>query len=172
MNEITRLLSNAVDLVPLMKRTIALGTQPEPSADAPNPMGFSPTVNQRILPPTFPRYTKIKARDVSITFLEELVRRTKQACKVIHCANYHSALVGFEYIFSACRMQVRWISFVRSFLLNRTSSSSLVRNLVHVCCRAAYCNACISRRRIWSLVLYRSRRCYETRWNCFVRRRC
>lgn len=61
--------------------------------DAPNPMGFSPTVNQRILPPTFPRYTKIKARDVSISFFEELVHRTKQACKIIHCVNYHSALV-------------------------------------------------------------------------------
>lgn len=63
------------------------------TGDAPNPMGFSPTVNQRILPPTFPRYTKIKARDSSITFLEELVQRTKQACKIIHCTNYHSALV-------------------------------------------------------------------------------
>lgn len=94
MNEITRLLTNAVDLVPLIKRSISLGTQPEPNADAPNPVGFSPSVNQRILPPTFPRYTKIKARDVSITFLEELVQRTKQACKIIHCTNYHSALVS------------------------------------------------------------------------------
>lgn len=60
-------------------------------------MGFSPTVNQRILPPTFPRYTKIKARDFSISFLEELVHRTKQACKIIHCVNYHSALVRTLY---------------------------------------------------------------------------
>lgn len=62
-------------------------------------MGFSPTVNQRILPPTFPRYTKIKARDTSITFLEEMVQRTKQACKIIHCVNYHSALVNSIYLF-------------------------------------------------------------------------
>lgn len=115
MNEIVRLLNNAIDLTPLIKRTINLGTQPDPSGeccpfiltkfywieifraildDAPNPIGFSPTVNQRILPPTFPRYTKIKARDTSIAFFEELVQRTKQACKIIHCVNYHSALVG------------------------------------------------------------------------------
>lgn len=72
--------------------------------DAPNPMGFSPSVNQRILPPTFPRFTKIKDRQLSVTFLEEMVQRTKQACKIIHCNNYHSALVrisisGFSFKF-------------------------------------------------------------------------
>lgn len=56
-------------------------------------MGFSPTVNQRILPPTFPRYTKIKDRNLSMEFLEALVQRSKQACKIIHCTNYHCALV-------------------------------------------------------------------------------
>lgn len=71
----------------------AFFNQKQIAGDEPNPMGFSPTVNQRILPPTFPRYTKIKARDFSISFLEELVQRTKQACKIIHCVNYHSALV-------------------------------------------------------------------------------
>lgn len=30
MNEIARLLNNAVDLMPLIKRTISLGTQPDP----------------------------------------------------------------------------------------------------------------------------------------------
>lgn len=156
MNEITRLLSNAVDLVPLIKRTIALGTQPEPNADAPNPMGFSPTVNQRILPPTFPRYTKIKARDVSITFLEELVQRTKQACKIIHCTNYHSALVNVgDSICVHCRIHRNLPCPFFSFRTNRTFSSSLVRNLVHVYCRAASCNACISRKQIWCLVPYR-----------------
>lgn len=33
MNEITRLLNNAVDLMPLIKRTISLGTQPDPNGN-------------------------------------------------------------------------------------------------------------------------------------------
>lgn len=117
MNEIVRLLSHAVDLTPLIKRTVPLGIQPiengnanrllkNPSSknvnscslvfteDAPNPTGFSPSVNQRILPPTFPRFSKIKDRNVSIDFLGECLQRTKQACKIIHCTNYHSALVS------------------------------------------------------------------------------
>lgn len=112
MNEITRLLNNAVDLVPLIKRTVALGTQPDSNADAPNPMGFSPTVNQRILPPTFPRYTKIKGRDITIAFLEELVQRTKQACKIIHCTNYHSALVSAirtDFGYSLCPVKLKML---------------------------------------------------------------
>lgn len=56
-------------------------------------------VNQRILPPTFPRFTKIKERSASMTFLEELVQRTKITCKVIHCNTYHSALVIYTFFF-------------------------------------------------------------------------
>lgn len=64
-------------------------------AEAPNPMGFSPHVNQRLLPPTFPRYTKIRDRQSSIQFLEDLIQRLKLACKVIHCTTYHGALNFF-----------------------------------------------------------------------------
>lgn len=64
-------------------------------ADTPNPMGFSAHVNQPLLPPTFPRYTKIKDRVSSIQFLEDLIQRLKLACKVVHCSNYHSALNFF-----------------------------------------------------------------------------
>lgn len=35
MNEIVRLLNNAVDLMPLIKRTINLGTQPDPNGNFP-----------------------------------------------------------------------------------------------------------------------------------------
>lgn len=33
MNEIVRLLNGAADLIPLMKRTISLGTQPDPNGE-------------------------------------------------------------------------------------------------------------------------------------------
>lgn len=64
------------------------------SGDVPNTFGFSPLVNQRLLPPTFPRYTKIKDRLAAITYLEELTLNLKHASKIIHCTNYHSALVS------------------------------------------------------------------------------
>lgn len=63
--------------------------------DTPNVMGFSPMVNQRLLPPTFPRYTKIKDRLETLSYLEELSHNLKLACKVIHCNNYQSALNFF-----------------------------------------------------------------------------
>lgn len=63
--------------------------------DTPNVMGFSPMVNQRLLPPTFPRYTKIKDRFGTYSYLEELTHTLKLACKVIHCLNYQSALNFF-----------------------------------------------------------------------------
>lgn len=86
--------------------------------DAPNPMGFSPMVNQRILPPTFPRYTKIKDRVLSINFLEEMVQRIKQACKIIHCTNYHSALVSEISLHSDYRLQLYYCSFFVSEFLH------------------------------------------------------
>lgn len=58
-------------------------------------MGFSPSVNQRLLPPTFPRYTKIKDRTETLCYLEELSQNLKLACKVIHCTNYQSTLNFF-----------------------------------------------------------------------------
>lgn len=58
-------------------------------------MGFSPMVNQRLLPPTFPRYTKIKDRSESFDYLDELTQNLKHVCKVINCTNYQSALNFF-----------------------------------------------------------------------------
>lgn len=63
--------------------------------DTPNLMGFSPMINQRLLPPTFPRYTKIKDRNEAINCFEELSQNLKFACKVINCTNYQSALNFF-----------------------------------------------------------------------------
>lgn len=114
MSEISRLLSSASELMPAIKKTVERGTQPDPERkpsismhsyvnhslllvldDTPNVMGFSPSVNQRLLPPTFPRYTKIKDRKETLTYLEELSHNLKLACKVINCTNYHSALNFF-----------------------------------------------------------------------------
>ncbi|XP_058458590.1 N-alpha-acetyltransferase 35, NatC auxiliary subunit isoform X2 [Malaya genurostris] len=95
MIDIVKTLNGALELTLIMERTIEFGTQPEPESDTPNPMGFSMMVNQRLLPPTFPRYTKIKDRSTCIQYLAELIQRLKHACKIVHCTNYHSALNFF-----------------------------------------------------------------------------
>ncbi|XP_055627653.1 N-alpha-acetyltransferase 35, NatC auxiliary subunit isoform X2 [Toxorhynchites rutilus septentrionalis] len=95
MIDIVKTLNGALELTQIMEKTIDCGTQPEPGSDTPNPIGFSMMVNQRLLPPTFPRYTKIKARSTCILYLAELIQRLKHACKIVHCTNYHSALNFF-----------------------------------------------------------------------------
>ncbi|XP_058830797.1 N-alpha-acetyltransferase 35, NatC auxiliary subunit isoform X2 [Topomyia yanbarensis] len=95
MIDIVKTLNGALELTQIMERTIEFGTQTEPGSDAPNPMGFSMMVNQRLLPPTFPRYTKIKDRSTCIQYLAELIQRLKHACKIVHCTNYHNALNFF-----------------------------------------------------------------------------
>lgn len=114
MAEISKLLTSAAELMPAIKRSVDRGTQPDPKSryeeittvfnlndikpflgDTPNVMGFSPMVNQRLLPPTFPRYTKIKDRKEALNFLEELSHNLKLACKIVHCTNYQSALNFF-----------------------------------------------------------------------------
>lgn len=68
------------------------------SADYPTIMGFEPLVNQRLLPPTFPRYTKIKSRKESTEYLSHLVTRLRTICNVRDCVTFHAALVSFFFL--------------------------------------------------------------------------
>ena len=45
-------------------------------------MGFEPQVNQRLLPPTFPRYTHLRSRTEALNFLLQLMERIKTICKI------------------------------------------------------------------------------------------
>lgn len=58
-------------------------------------MGFDPTINQRLLPPTFPRYTKIKPRVEALEYIDELLTRLKTVTKITSYTNFHSALDFF-----------------------------------------------------------------------------
>jgi hypothetical protein len=64
------------------------------SANHPTILGFDPLVNQRLLPPTFPRYTKIKSRFEALEYFEELLNRLKVVCKITSHTSFHSALVS------------------------------------------------------------------------------
>ena len=66
------------------------------SADHPTILGFDPLVNQRLLPPTFPRYTKIKSRSEALEYFEELLNRLKVVCKITSHTSFHSALVSLQ----------------------------------------------------------------------------
>ena len=63
-------------------------------SDYPTIMGFEPLFNQRLLPPTFPRYTKIRGRADTMTYLEGLVTRLQTVCEVTTLAGLHTALVS------------------------------------------------------------------------------
>lgn len=92
-NDIVRFLNAALEIIPLMRRTFSIGLQS--NLEVPCSVGFSPLVNQRLLPPTFPRFTKFKDRNSCFNYLEDLIHNLKLACKVINCTNYQSTLHFF-----------------------------------------------------------------------------
>jgi hypothetical protein len=65
-------------------------------------VGFELLVNQRLLPPTFPRSTKIKSTDEAFIFLDGLLSRIKTVLKVTSIQNFHS-IVDFFHTFSEAR---------------------------------------------------------------------
>ncbi|XP_077456300.1 N-alpha-acetyltransferase 35, NatC auxiliary subunit [Stigmatopora argus] len=58
-------------------------------------MGFEPLVNQRLLPPTFPRYAKIIKREDMVAYFSKLIERIKTVCDVINTTNLHGILDFF-----------------------------------------------------------------------------
>lgn len=101
-------------------------------------------VNQRLLPPTFPRFTKIKERTEALNFFEGLIPRIKLACKVVNCTNYHSALVSVLSLFSFNTV----ILISTRVWANRISLWTSVKTQHHVCCHAAFCSVCTFRAQI------------------------
>ncbi|KFM79599.1 N-alpha-acetyltransferase 35, NatC auxiliary subunit, partial [Stegodyphus mimosarum] len=96
--EVDRYLLQCSEIIPIIEKTIHLGIRPDPNAessnraDYPTILGFEPLVNQRLLPPTFPRYTKIKTRKESTEYLALLVSRLRTICSITECTAFHSAL--------------------------------------------------------------------------------
>ncbi|CAH2102753.1 unnamed protein product [Euphydryas editha] len=89
------LLNGCSEMMKVIIKTASKGTQPLENSDSPNPMGFEPMINQRLLPPTFPRYTRIKPRAEALQYFDELVSRLRHAWKITSCTNFHTALDFF-----------------------------------------------------------------------------
>ncbi|KAK1786971.1 hypothetical protein P4O66_017338, partial [Electrophorus voltai] len=97
-SEAQKLMSQAADLLPAIHSTIQYGIQSQndtTKGDHPIMMGFEPLVNQRLLPPTFPRYAKIIKREEMVSYFSKLIERIKTVCEVINTTNLHSILDFF-----------------------------------------------------------------------------
>lgn len=96
-------------------------------------MGFEPQVNQRLLPPTFPRYTQLRSRTDAINNLIQLMDRLKAMCKIKDHTNFHSALVIiFQTLFSNR-------SFQHSYSLFRIFSITSADSGHHLACCPGHC---------------------------------
>uniref|UniRef100_A0A8C2GXW1 N-alpha-acetyltransferase 35, NatC auxiliary subunit n=1 Tax=Cyprinus carpio TaxID=7962 RepID=A0A8C2GXW1_CYPCA len=97
-SEAQKLMTQAADLLPAIHSTVQYGIQSQndtTKGDHPIMMGFEPLVNQRLLPPTFPRYAKIIKREEMVNYFSKLIERIKTVCKVINIINLHSILDFF-----------------------------------------------------------------------------
>lgn len=106
--ETSKHLGICTEVLKIWKETIDLGVKPtlagqesnnsgndEVKADYPTIMGFEPLINQRLLLPTFPRYTKLRSRQDSLEYMSGLVERLQHVVKVKHVPCFHRALDFF-----------------------------------------------------------------------------
>uniref|UniRef100_A0A8C7IQ73 N-alpha-acetyltransferase 35, NatC auxiliary subunit n=1 Tax=Oncorhynchus kisutch TaxID=8019 RepID=A0A8C7IQ73_ONCKI len=97
-SETQKLMQQAADLLPALHSSIEHGIQYQndtTKGDQPIMMGFEPLVNQRLLPPTFPRYAKILKREEMVNYFSKLIDRIKTVCEVINTTNLHGILDFF-----------------------------------------------------------------------------
>ena len=90
-DQFCRHVNTAKDQLPTIEATIKFGIVPEKGD---NILGFEPMVNQRLLPPTFPRYTEIRSKEATYDYLSKLLQRLIEATQVSHLTTYLSALVS------------------------------------------------------------------------------
>uniref|UniRef100_A0A3Q2CIW7 N-alpha-acetyltransferase 35, NatC auxiliary subunit n=1 Tax=Cyprinodon variegatus TaxID=28743 RepID=A0A3Q2CIW7_CYPVA len=97
-SEAQKLVAQAADLLPPIHSSIQYGIQSQndtTKGDHPIMMGFEPLVNQRLLPPTFPRYAKIIKREDMVAYFSKLIERIKTVCDVVNTTNLHGILDFF-----------------------------------------------------------------------------
>lgn len=60
--------------------------------DAKKRFGFQPAINQKLLPPTFPKYTNIRSIHDGYGYFVKLTEDLRFACNIIQCQNFDKAL--------------------------------------------------------------------------------
>ncbi|GAB1298268.1 N-alpha-acetyltransferase 35, NatC auxiliary subunit [Apodemus speciosus] len=97
--EAQKLMVQAADLLSAIHTSLHHGIQAQngtTKGDHPIMMGFEPLVNQRLLPPTFPRYAKIIKREEMVNYFSRLIDRIKTVCEVVNLPNLHCILRIFS----------------------------------------------------------------------------
>ncbi|ESO92094.1 hypothetical protein LOTGIDRAFT_202629 [Lottia gigantea] len=97
--QVIKLLSQLDELIQSIQPTIQYGIQPSEREatknDYPTIMGFEPLINQRLLPPTFPRYTVIKDRDESIVYIKQLIQHLNIVTSLPDVISLHTLIDMF-----------------------------------------------------------------------------
>ena len=96
LTEGNRLLSAAKAQAETILETIPLGIATPEGDEKANLMGFDRLVNQRLLPPTFPRYTATRSRESAVAHFRALADRLVAATSVsLRANNFHNAVEFF-----------------------------------------------------------------------------
>merc|ERR1740128_287671 len=97
-SECFRNLTASRELIPSLLDTVKLGTSPEPGKHM---LGFEPLANQRLLPPTFPRYTKMKDRACSLRYMDSMTENSLAGFSINQLHGGFHAVLNFFQDFSA-----------------------------------------------------------------------
>ncbi|KXJ05162.1 N-alpha-acetyltransferase 35, NatC auxiliary subunit, partial [Exaiptasia diaphana] len=89
-----QLLNTALTLVDPIKKTIELGTHGD--LEKGEMLGFEPLVNQRLLPPSFPRYVSVFGREAAVDYLQVVVKRLIHVCGVVEYTPLHMIIVSIH----------------------------------------------------------------------------
>lgn len=89
-----KLLNICLEILSVVEETITLGIE-NVDSDSELKLGLVPSINQRLLPPTFPRYTKIKTRNEAIKYFIKIIEEFKVVSKIQSISPLHQALDFF-----------------------------------------------------------------------------
>ncbi len=95
MNKTKEWLTSANKLVSEAIGSLCLGLQMSKNEDHPQEslmLGFDTLVNQRLLPPSFPRETTIVSRDHAMKYVQTLLEKLLLSTKALEYSNFHSLL--------------------------------------------------------------------------------
>lgn len=100
--------------------------------DHPIMMGFEPLVNQRLLPPTFPRYAKIIKREDMVNYFAKLIERIKMVCEVVNLTNLHNILVSARFLLCSDNCDLFFIYLV--IVVHRLHNNIVIIDWIHSQC--------------------------------------
>ncbi|XP_050302487.1 N-alpha-acetyltransferase 35, NatC auxiliary subunit isoform X2 [Anthonomus grandis grandis] len=134
LNDCQRLLSSGIEMLQTMKDTVYLGVGAKEGEE--EMACFEPSINQRLLPPTFPRYTKIKKREEAMAHFMEMLERFKVVCKAQGLTSFHQAVELFADFSQSgpCLVSRSSLQLVGKIALNTGSSRESLREAIRTFC--------------------------------------